>query len=296
MRYSLDQLETLVTVAESGSFSAASRQLGRAQSAVSTAIANLEIDLDVIIFDRSGHKPQLTAQGETIVQEARNALEACARLEKLAGRLAEGVESRITLAADDLIPEDVTADVLSHFGKHWPDVELEVLMGALDDIGEMVRSGRADLGYVVPLQALPVTAPARLVGSVRFIPVAAPYHPLAGKGDLTKDEVSRHRQIIVSSRSGQRVQDERVALRPWWCDGNPAIHSLVRNGTGWAFLPEHAVQEDLDDRRLMRLDFAFHPKPHTAPAYVMWTTARHLGPAARWLCDSLAQALTSRES
>lgn len=294
MRYSLDQLETLVTVVECGSFSAASRRLGRAQSAVSTAIANLEIDLGVTIFDRSGHKPALTPQGESIVQEARNAIEACDRLGKLAGRLAEGVESRVTLAADDLIPEDVATAVLGHFGNHWPDVELEVLMGALGDVGEMVSTGRADLGYVVPLHALPVTAPARLVGNVRFLPVAAPSHPLAGRGELTKEEVSRHRQIIVSSRSGERVLDERVALRPWWCDGNSAIQTLVRNGTGWAFLPEHAVREDLEDRRLVPLDFIFHPKPHSVPAYVMWTTARHLGPAARWLCDSFAQALSSR--
>lgn len=293
MRYSLDQLETFITAAEAGSFSAASRHLSRAQSAVSTAVANLETDLGVLLFDRSGHRPVLTDAGKALLQESRHVLDACSRLEHFADKLSEGVESRVTLAADDLIPERVVSSVLNHFGNRWPDIELELLMGALGDIGEMVASGRADLGYIVPLSPLPVTAPAHVVGNVRFIPVAAPWHPLAGRGGLEKHEVAAHRQILVSSRSGERVLDERIAIRPWWCDGNPAIHALVRSGTGWAFLPEHAIQEDLSEKRLVQLHFAFHPTPHAATAYVMWTTARHTGPATRWLRESLTQSLTT---
>lgn len=294
MPFSIDQLKTFVTAAETGSFSAAARRLGRAQSAVSTAIANLEIDLGVTLFDRAGHKPELTQAGSALLREAAQTMESCTRLEHFAAGLAGGAESRVTFAADDLIPEDVAASVLRHFGRRWPDVELEMLMGALGDIGEMVSGGRADLGYFVPLAPLPVSAPAQLVHTVRFIPVASPAHPLAGRGDLTREDVAPHRQIIVSSRGGERCVDERVAHRPWWCDGNPAIHALVRNGTGWAFLPEHAVRQDIAEQRLVRLHFAFHPVPHGAPAYIMWTATRPLGPAGRWLRDTLTEIMTIR--
>ena len=57
---SLDQLTTFVTAAEAGSFSAAGRKLGRAQSVVSQNLANLEAQLGLQLFDRSGRYPALT--------------------------------------------------------------------------------------------------------------------------------------------------------------------------------------------------------------------------------------------
>ena len=65
-----EELETLVSIVEEGSFRAASERLMKAQSAVSYAIKNLETDLGVILFDRTFYRPRLTAEGETIYQKA----------------------------------------------------------------------------------------------------------------------------------------------------------------------------------------------------------------------------------
>lgn len=51
MRFSIEQLQAFVASAEQGSFSAAARHLGKAQSVVSAAIANLEADLNLSLFD-----------------------------------------------------------------------------------------------------------------------------------------------------------------------------------------------------------------------------------------------------
>jgi DNA-binding transcriptional LysR family regulator len=56
----LDQMRTFVAVAEAGSFRTAATHLSRAQSAVSHAIGNLEAQLGITLFDRSGHRPMLT--------------------------------------------------------------------------------------------------------------------------------------------------------------------------------------------------------------------------------------------
>ena len=58
----LDQLRTFIAAAEEGSFSAAGRKLRRAQSVVSQTLANLEGQLGVRLFDRSGRYPRLTEQ------------------------------------------------------------------------------------------------------------------------------------------------------------------------------------------------------------------------------------------
>ncbi|MDA3921937.1 MAG: LysR family transcriptional regulator [Salinisphaera sp.] len=52
----LDQLRVLVTISETGSFSAAGRKLRRAQSAISHAVSSLEAVHGVTLFDRGGHR------------------------------------------------------------------------------------------------------------------------------------------------------------------------------------------------------------------------------------------------
>ena len=64
MRYSPEALTAFVETVSTGSFSAAARRLRKSQSTVSTAIANLEADLGVTLFDRSSRHPVLTPEGE----------------------------------------------------------------------------------------------------------------------------------------------------------------------------------------------------------------------------------------
>ena len=68
---SLDQLRTFIAAADSGSFSAAGRQLSRAQSVVSQTLANLEGQIGVRLFDRAGRYPVLTAEGKALLADAR---------------------------------------------------------------------------------------------------------------------------------------------------------------------------------------------------------------------------------
>lgn len=77
----LDQLRVLVTIADSGSFSAAGRELRRAQSAISQAVANLEVIQGVELFDRRSHRPRLTQVGRVLVDQARLVLASAARFE-----------------------------------------------------------------------------------------------------------------------------------------------------------------------------------------------------------------------
>src|SRR6478736_8176046 len=84
---SLDQMRMFLTVAEAGSFRAAAARLGRVQSAVSHAIAKLEDELGIALFDRSGHKPALTSEGQALLSNVRDVL--------AAGRRDAGTGTRI---------------------------------------------------------------------------------------------------------------------------------------------------------------------------------------------------------
>ena len=103
---SQEVLLAFVQAATQGSFSAAARKLGRSQSTVSAAVASLEIDLDLILFDRSSRKPTLTPAGHVMLQRAEDILAATSRLEMTASQLAQGVEPKLTVAMSDTYQSD----------------------------------------------------------------------------------------------------------------------------------------------------------------------------------------------
>ena len=74
MNWTIDQLRAFVAAAEEGSFSAAGRAMGKAQSVVSTHVAMLEDALGVDLFDRSQRMPLLTDAGRMLLPEARSVL------------------------------------------------------------------------------------------------------------------------------------------------------------------------------------------------------------------------------
>ncbi|UAB88090.1 LysR family transcriptional regulator [Ruegeria sp. SCSIO 43209] len=75
MRASFEQLEAFVTTLNEVSFSAAARKCNKAQLVISTLVANLEVDLDVELFDRSRRYPSLTKAGEALISPAEILLE-----------------------------------------------------------------------------------------------------------------------------------------------------------------------------------------------------------------------------
>ncbi len=99
-----DQLQAFVAAAESGSFSGAARKLGKAQSVISAAVANLEIDLGNALFDRTARYPVLTPAGERLLVEARVILERCEHFRGVAMSLGEGVESRLDAGRGRAVP------------------------------------------------------------------------------------------------------------------------------------------------------------------------------------------------
>ena len=95
-RFSLEQLEAFVCAAHERSFSGAARKLGKAQSAISTAVINLEIDLGVTLFDRSGRYPRLTSEGIVLLADARQVLSSVDGMKARAKGMATGIEAELT--------------------------------------------------------------------------------------------------------------------------------------------------------------------------------------------------------
>ena len=188
----LDQMRVLVAVADEGSFSAASRALGRVQSAISQSIQTLETTLGVSLFDRSYKTPRLTDAGRAIVDDARALIVAAGALRARAQSIAEDVEPELTLAVDAIFPMPLLMESLKAFRSAFPVVPATLFTEALGGAEQRLRDGAARLAiYTVP-PTRPSDLFAEFMTRIVLWPVVAADHPLAKlPGPLTRESLSR---------------------------------------------------------------------------------------------------------
>lgn len=287
----LDQLHVLATVAETGSFSAAARRLHRAQSVISYAIANLELQLGLKLFTRDGHRPELTAAGQALVADARRVGLLVDELRARAAALRRGLEAELGLAVDVMFPTERLVCALNDFAAAYPTVSLRLRIEALGGVAQLVLDGTCQLGVSGWIGAGQAGLDRRAIGTVRLIPVAAPSHPLVHAAPPIPGAVAReHTQLVLSDRTMLTEGQEFgvVALRTWRLGDLGARHALLLAGLGWGNMPDQMVRADLDAGRLVRLVLAEAPE-HAYPISLIHRADAPPGPAGAWLAERLAE-------
>jgi DNA-binding transcriptional LysR family regulator len=288
----LDQLQILVAVADTGSFSAAGRKLNRAQSVISYAIANLEAQLGLKLFEREGtREPQLTDVGKATLEDARRMVGVLQRIRSRVDGHRQGLEAEVVMSVEMTLPSPVLVRVLKAFEAQFPTVTLRLHIASLGLIVEHVVSGQADLG----VGGIPGDADVHLlrIGFTSMVPVAAPSHPLALlPGPVPLEDVREHTQLVVSDQSERtRGRDYGVfAYRTWRLTDVRTKHALMREGLGWGGLPRWLVADDLASGRLVELDLEPYSEVR-APLYAMHRADRSPKPAAAWLIDQFKRQL-----
>jgi DNA-binding transcriptional LysR family regulator len=288
----LDQLQILQAVAETGSFSAAGRKLNRAQSVISYAIANLEAQLGVRLFEREGtREPQLTDMGKAILEDARRMTGVLQRIRSRIEGHRRGLETEVALAIDSVLPAPVLIGTLKAFEAQFPTVTMRLNVGTLGMIVDQVMKSEADIG----IGGIPSEADVRLVeiGFVSMVPVAAPSHPLAlMKGTVPLEELREHTQLVVIDQSQRtRGRDFSVfAYRSWRLTDMHTKHVMIREGLGWGGLPRWMIADDLARGLLVELDLEPFGEVR-GPFFAMHRIDRHPGPAASWLIEQFKSQL-----
>lgn len=281
---SIDQLRVFVTVVETGSFTAAAKRLGRAVSAISYTIANLEQQLGVSLFDRDQTRtPKLTAAGAAILAKAKVVATGVDDLRASARSLLSGVEAEVTLVVDVMLPSARLVDAVQAFEATFPTVTLRLHVESLGAVPQLVRQGGAAIGIGGGRFEVEPELELIHVGEVKMIPVAAPHHPLA-RGSVAPGAARHFRQLILTVRTpfSEGPDVGIFSAETWRLADLGAKHALLLAGVGWGNMPEPYVEADLAAGRLVWLDlpearsglYAFH---------AMYRTDQPPGPAASWL-------------
>lgn len=292
---SLDHLRVLVTIADAGSFSAAGRMLGRAQSAISQAIATLEDVQGVTLFDRSGYRPVLTDVGQVLVEQARVVLMSAARFEAVAANSKTGLEAQLAIAIDPFVPTAPLVQSLQALQDQFLNLPVSFSTEGLGGSLRRLRDGSAALGLCLLLPTIPDDVVAHPLLRIQLQPVVAPNHPLALLGrPATQADLEQHVQLVLSDPSGPAGENYGLSSARLWrfVDLGRRLDFLIA-GFGWCRMPEHMVERSIGEGRLVRLSIDDDPSPRDAlTIYAAHRRDRMLGPAGRWLLNELEERLS----
>ena len=287
----LDQFRTFVAAADEGSFSAAARRLGRAQSVVSQTLANMEGQLGIKLFDRSGRIPVLTEAGRALLPDARAVAGNIDAFKARARRLAGGLEAELSVVVDVMLPTPVLTHAVAEFSARFPDVPLRLYVEALGAVLQLVLDGTCAFGIVGTLPDVPDSVVRERLMEVQIVPVASPSHPLSARPvPLTIDELSGHIQLVLTDRSSLSSGTEIgvVSTKPWRLADLGAKHAFLKAGMGWGGMPLHLVQADIDSGALVILDVVEMPRRGAwVPLSAVFKADAPPGPAGRWLIERI---------
>lgn len=201
----MDQLKAMKVfqrVAERGSLTAASLDLGLSRGGASAVVTELEKYLGVQLIERTTRSLRLTEDGLYYLEKARAITEAVANLEDEVGSAERQPRGRLRVQIPAGLAALAVAPALPEFLAAYPQVDLEILSrdGVPDFVGDQIDAAV----LVGTLPALDIVA--RPLGRIPLMTVASPHYLASHGAPASAEELSRHQCIpIISSVSGRAV-------------------------------------------------------------------------------------------
>ena len=297
MKITFDLLQIIDAIDRHGSFTAAAAALHRVPSALSHAVAKLEDELGVTLFERVGRRAVLNEAGRTLLDDGRHLLRAASDLERRVQRIADGWEAELRIALDAIIPSERLFPLLQAFYAAGHSTQIRIAGEVLGGTWDALATGRADLAI-----GAPGDSPARsgiasrpLGVSSDFVFAVAPGHPLAGwSGPIPSSELLRHRAVVIADTS-QELDTRTVGL----IEGQdvlrvPDIRAKANAqvaGLGIGHLPRWLAAPDIAAGRLVEKPLA--EVRQELPINIAWRS-QQVGRALAWFLERLADDATRR--
>ena len=294
-----DNLNLISAVARTGSMAAAARELGLVPSALTYRVRQIEDALDVLLFDRSARRAQLTPAGAELLRSGQYLLDELDAVAQRVKRVATGWEPQLTIAADAIISHATQFELCEAFYATGAPTRLKLRAETLSGTTEALQSGQADLALGVFADiSLPEIQTAPL-GSLRFVYAVAPHHPLAAVEHPLCDDDLRHHRAVAVADTAQRLAPMTVNLLPGQDvltvpSMRAKLEALLR-GLGCGYVPEPLARPHLEAGHLVRKTTA--RGDHLAPMFYAWRAERGpagLGRALQWWLQQLESPKTRR--
>lgn len=262
MRITLRQLGVFVAIARYGTVTRAAQELNLTQSAASMALADLETQLDCLLFDRAGKRLQLNDLGRQLLPRAMTTLAHAEGIEALARGQGDQVGS-LKIGASLTIGNYSMPPIIASFMREHPQSQLTLDIANTSHIIAALGQFELDIGFIEGYCHAPdlEVIPWRQDELVVF---AAPSHPLAAKTDLRESDLAAAAWVLREPGSGTReVFDNAVMGRLpnlhvlLELGHTEAIQRVVSSGLGIGCASRLSLQESLDNGALVVLPTPF---------------------------------------
>ena len=305
-----DALAMIDTLARTGSFAAAARELGKVPSALTYSVRQLEDALDVLLFDRRSRQAQFTDAGRELLHEGRRLLHEMDAVASRVQRIAGGWEAQLAICVEDVISQQTVFDLVEAFcgvchgdGPAAPDagasatrlrLRTEVLAGAW----EALSSRQVDLAIgVADHLPNPGGIQVRPLGDLHFVYCVAPHHALAAEQSPLDDALLVHHRAVAVADTAQHIAPLSFNLLPGQAvltvpDMRAKLEALLR-GLGSGYVPEPLARPHLEAGRLL-----LKPTRRGGPVaklHYAWRAeqgAAGLGRALQWWLAQLESPVT----
>ena len=288
----LKEMAIFAQVVESGSFSAASRQLGIATSAVSRHVSRLEAHMGGRLLQRTTRSLSLTELGAQVHAGCVRMLASAREVHALAGRYSARPTGVIRVTAPIVFGQMWLAPRLPGFLAQYPEVDVHLTL--VDRTVDLVEEGE-DLAIRIARELAPGLA-ARPLCAMTYVLVASPAYLDAHGAPATPAALAEHRCICLrhselgGSWSMQRgAEHASVAVQTRVTINNSAaVMAAVEAGGGIGLVSDFAAQAALDSGRVRQVLADWQVgDPHRRMIHAVYVPGRHIALKIRALIDYL---------
>lgn len=207
----LEQLRIFVAVAHVEHFTRASQRLKLSQSAVSAAIAALEAEHGVMLFDRARRHVELTSAGSVFLEDAEAIL---ARVNMAVRRLHDLSELRLghlAIAASQTVANYWLPSLLSSYHERYPGITIDIWDGNSTQVESRVLRGQAEFG-IIEQRPIDTNLCADILAPDRLVAVVGRQHRWFGRKDVDWPELAQTAWIMREEGSGTRALFEAALI------------------------------------------------------------------------------------
>jgi len=280
----LRQLNTFITIAKLKSFSKAAQELQYAQSSITSQIQRLEQELNARLFERLGHTISLTSEGNNLLPIAKEMLKLSNDAKNIAGSSSKPTGTLVIGAVESLCVTRLPK-LFKEYRLRYPEVELLIKFGSKDIFLHSLKDNTLDIAFFVDQKIVESDFITTLEIPEPMALLCSPEHSFAKMEKVYPKDLSDEPLILTEPSCGYRIlfnsvmSQFHIKFRSVIETGNvQAIKQLTLSGMGIAFLPQTAVEEELQQKRLVKLKWM-------GPEFYIYTQALHY--KTKWMSASL---------
>lgn len=271
----LDQLRAFIAVVETGSFRSAADSIHKTQPGISAAVKALEEQYGILLFDRNSYRPTLTAEGHAFFQQSKKLMSQVLQLENLGHDLAQGTEAPLQLCLSQMALDDDCMSRIKAFQLQHADIALDITTDHLYGVQEKLVKNKCEIA-IGPRYGLDDRHAFIELNKITMMAVINPdllATLSANDAKIKQQSLYSIPQILVTNTAENAPENGHQYVLPtgkrWYVNDFQAKKAILLHGLGWARMPKHCIQLELDNGQLVPMEVENFTSQNQLPIFMI---------------------------